>query len=97
MPYEVDLSDHFQDVDSVLAISFQIAIHNQRKQAKPAGEDLPVSKHCGKARQSLLHHGDGTPGASTVEMLEKKQGELEERRRRRDETVHALLLFCCLC
>jgi hypothetical protein len=65
---------------------------------KALGEDLPASKRRGKMKQSLLHQGDGAQGASTAELLEKKQGELEERRkRRRDETVRALLLFCCLC
>jgi len=97
-PYEIDLSDHFLDVDAVLAIAFQIAIHNQRKHAKAIGEDLPPSMRRGAAKQSLLHQGDGAQGVSTAEILEKKQGELEARRkRRRDETVHAFLLFCCLC
>ena len=93
-PYEVDLSDYFQDVDSVLAISFQIAIHNRRKQAMAIGEDpLATSKRRGMIKQSLLHQGDGAQGASIPEILKKKQGELEERRKRkRDETV-----FCCLC
>ena len=91
-PYEVDLADYFQDVESVLAIAFQIMIHNQRKYAKAVGEDLPASKHRGKAKQSSLHQGDGTQGASMAEILEKKQGELEERRKKkRDETVHACL------
>ena len=94
----MDLSDYFQDVDAILAIAFQIAIHNRRKHAKAAGEDLPASKRHGKAKQSLLHQGDGTQGVSTAEILEQKQGELEERRKRkRDETVRTLLLFCCLC
>ena len=93
-PYEVDLADHFQDVDSILAIAFQIAIHNRRKQAKVSGEHLPPSKRRGKAKQAALHQGDGTQGASMAETLERKQEELEERRkRRRDKTVHALLLF----
>ena len=97
-PYEVDLSNYFQDMEGVLEIAFQIAIHNQRKQAKTAGEGLPASKHRGKAKQSLLHQGDGTQGESTAETLEKKRGELEERRKRkRGETVRTLLLFCRLC
>lgn len=96
-PYEVDLADHFQDVDSVLAIAFQIAIHNRRKQAKAAGEDLPPSKRRGKAKQSMLHQGEGAQSASSAEVVEKKQGELEGRRKRkRDETVRTLLLFRCL-
>ena len=97
-PYKVDLSDYIQDVDSVLEIAFQIIIHNRRKQVKAAGEDLPASKHRGKAKQSLLHQGDSAQGESTAETLEKKRGELEERRkRRRDKTVRTLLLFCRLC
>jgi len=97
-PYKIDLSDHFLDVDSVLAIAFQIAIRNQRKHLKAIREDPPISKHCGTAKQSLLHQGDGAQGVSAAEILEKKQGELEVRRKRkRDETVHAFLLFCCLC
>ena len=84
-------------MEGVLAIAFQIAIHDQRKQVKAVGEDLPASKHRGKAKQSLLHQGDGTQGDSTAETLEKKQGELEERRKRRkDETVRTLLMFCRL-
>ena len=94
-PYKVDLADHFLNVDTLLVGAFQIAIRNWRKQAKSVGEGLPASKRHGKARWS---QGDGAQGMSTVEILEKKQGELEERRkRRRDETVRALLLFCCLC
>jgi len=97
-PYEIDLSDHFLDVDAVMAIAFQIAIHNRRKHSKAIGEDLPPSKRRGAAKQSLLHQGDGAQGVSAAEILEKKQGELEARRkRRRDETVNAFLLFCCLC
>ena len=97
-PYEIDLLDHFRDVDSVLAIAFQIAIRNQRKRSKAFGEDLPASKRRGVAKQSLLHQGDGAQGVSAAEIIEKKQGELEARRkRRRDEMVHASLLFCCLC
>ena len=92
--YKVDLTEYFQDVESVLAITFQIAIHNQRKSAKAVGEVLPESKCQGKAKQSLLHQGDGAQGASTAEILKKKQGELEERRKKkRDETVCVLLLF----
>ena len=34
--YKVNFPDYFQDVDSVLAIAFQIAIHNWRKQSKLA-------------------------------------------------------------
>ena len=97
-PYEVILADFFQDVDSLLAIAFQIAIHNRRKHSKRAGEEPPASKRRGKAKRFQLHQGDGVQGASTAEILEKKQGELEERRkRRRDETVRALLLFCGFC
>ena len=97
-PYGIDLSEYFQDVDSFLAIAFQIAIRNRRKQSKATGEDLPASKRRGKAKQSSRHQGDGVQGVSAVEILEKKRGELEERRRRRrDETVHVLLVFCCLC
>ena len=97
-PYKVNLSDYFQDVDCLLGIAFQIAIHNRRKYAKAAGEDIPSSQCRGKAKQSLLRLGDGTQGTSTAEMLEQKQGELEERRKRkRDEMVCALRLFCCLC
>ena len=97
-PYKVDLANHFQDVDSLLAIAFQIAICNRRKQARVIGEDLPASKCRGKAKQSSLLQGDGAQGASTAEFVEKKQGELEERRKRkRDETVCNLLLFCRLC
>ena len=84
-------------MDSFLAIAFQIAIHNRRKCAKAVGEPLPASKRRGKAKQSLLHRGDGAPGASTAETLEKKRGELEERRkRRRDNPVRALLLVLLL-
>ena len=84
-------------MEGVLEIAFQIVIHNQRKQAKTAGEDIPASEHRGTAKQSLLHKGDGAQGESTAETLEKKRGELEERRkRRRDETVRTLLLFCHL-
>ena len=98
LPYNVNLSDHFEDLDSVLAIAFQIAIHNKRRQSKAAGEVLPPSKQRGKVKQALLHQGDGAQGASTAEILEKKQEELEERRkRRRDETVRACFLFCGLC
>ena len=97
-PYKIDLSDHFRDVDSVLAIAFQIAIRNRRKHSKAIGEDPPISKRRGTAKQSLLHQGDGTQGMRAAEILEKKQGELEARRKRkRDETVHTFLLFCCLC
>ena len=97
-PYKIDLLDHFRDVDSVLVIAFQIVIRNWRKRLKAFREDPPVSKHHGVAKQSLLHQGDGAQGMSTAEIIEKKQGELEARRkRRRDETVHASLLFCCLC
>ena len=97
-PYEVNLADYFQDVDSLLAIAFQIAIHNHRKHSKRAGEDLPASKRHGKAKHFQLHQGDGVQGTSTAEILEKKQGELEDRRkRRRDKTVRALLLFCGFC
>ena len=97
-PYEVDLVDYFQDVDSLLGIAFQIAIHNRRKHAKAVGDDLLASKRRGKAKQSLVHQGDGAQGASTAEILQKKQAELEERRRKkRDEAVYASLLFCCLC
>ena len=93
-PYKVDLTEYFQDVESVLAIAFQIAIHNWRKSAKAVGEVLPESKRRGKAKQSLLHQGDGAQGVSTAEILKKKQGELEERRKKkRDETVCVLLLF----
>ena len=96
-PYELDLLDYFQDVDAFLAIAFQIAIHNRRKCAKAVGEPLPASQRRGKAKKDLLHQGDGAPGASTAEIFERKRGELEERRkRRRDEKVRALLLFCCL-
>lgn len=94
--YKMDLADHFQDVDSILVITFQIAIHDQRKHAKALGVDLPTSKHHSKAKQSQLHQGDGTQGVSTVEIMEKKQGKLEERRKRRDEMVQTLLLFYCL-
>ena len=73
-PYEVDLAEHFQDVDSLLAIAFQIAIRNRRKQSKVTGEVLPASKRRGKAKQSSLHQGDGAQGASTAELVEKKQG-----------------------
>ena len=96
-PYKIDLSDHFRDVDSVLAIAFQIAIRNQRKRSKAFGEEPPASKCHGLAKQSLLHQGDGAQGVSAAEIIEKKQGELEVRRKRRDKTVHASLLFCCLC
>ena len=97
-PWEVDLAEYFQDVDTLLAIAFQIVIHNRRKQAKTNNEVLPASRRRGKAKQALLHHGDGAQGASTAEILEKKQEELEERRkRRRDDTVCALSLFCYLC
>ena len=88
----MDLGDYFQDVDSVLAIAFQIAIHNRRKQAKAVGETLPESRRRGKAKEASLRQGDGVQGASTAEVLEKKQGELEERRKRkRDETVRLTL------
>ena len=97
-PYKIDLSDHFLDVDSVLAIAFQIAICNQRKHSKAIREDPLISKHCGTAKQSSLHQGDGAQGVSAAEILEKKQGELEaKRKRKRDKMVHAFLLFCCLC
>ena len=97
-PYKVDLADHFQDIDSLLAIAFQITIRNWRKQVKATGEVLPASKCRGKAKQSSLHQGDGAQGVSTAELIEKKQGELEERRKRkRDETVRTLPLFCRLC
>ena len=96
-PYKVDLADYFQDVNSLLAITFQITIHNWRKSAKVVREELLVSKHHGKAKLSSLHQGDGTQGASTAEILKKKKGELEERRRKkRDKMVCALLLFCNL-
>jgi hypothetical protein len=97
-PYHVDLADHFEDVDSILAVAFQIAIHNRRKHAKALGEDLPASKRRGKMKQSLLHQGDGAQGVSTAELIEKRKGELEERRKRkRDETVCTSLLFYHLC
>ena len=70
--YEVDLSDYFQAVDSILTIAFQIVIHNCWKQSKAGGEDLPASKHCGKAKWSSHHQGDGVQGISAVEILEKK-------------------------
>ena len=96
--YKVNLTNHFQDIDSLLAIAFQIAICNWQKKAKATGEVLPASKCRGKAKQSSLHQGDSAQGASTAELIEKKQGELEERRKRkRDETVRTLLLFCHLC
>ena len=94
----MDLGNYFHDVDAVLAVAFQIAIHNRRKQAKAIGETLPESKRRGKAKEASLHQGDGTQGASTAEILEKKREDLEVRRKRkRDETVRTLLLFCCLC
>ena len=97
-PYEVNLVDYFQDVDSLLVIAFQITIHNCRKHLKRAGEDLPASKHHGKAKRFQLHQGDSAQGTSAAEILKKKQGELEDRRkRRRDKMVHALLLFCSFC
>jgi len=77
-PYKIDLSDHFQDVDSVLAIAFQVAIRNQRKHSKAIREDPPMSKCRGTAKQSLLHQGDGMQGVSTAEIPEKKQGELKQ-------------------
>ena len=96
--YEVNLADYFQDVDSLLAIAFQIAIHNCRKHSKYTGEGLPASKCRGKVKHFQLHQGNGVQGTSTAEILKKKQGELEDRRkRRRDETVHTLLLFCSFC
>ena len=97
-PYEVDLNHFFQDVDALLSISFQIAIHNRRKKAKADGEDLPPSKRHGKVKQALIHQGDGTQGTSMAEVLGKKQEELAERRKRkRDETVRVLLSFSCSC
>lgn len=92
-PHEVDLANFFQDVDSFLAIAFQIAIHNRRKRAKAAGEDLPASKRRGKAKNLSIHQGDGVQGASTAEIFEKKQEDLEARRKKRkDDMVRALLL-----
>jgi len=97
-PYEVDLCDFFQDVDGLLAIAFQIAIHNRRKKAKAGGEELPPSKRRGKVKQAHIHQGDGIEGTSAAEILEKKQEELTERRkRRRDETVRVLLSFSYSC
>ena len=91
-PYELDLSDYFQDVDCILGIAFQIAIHNRRKHAKSIGEVIPVSKRRGKARRAALHQGDSAESASTAEVLHEKQGELEERRKRkRDEKVRTWL------
>ena len=88
----MDLADYFLDVDTILGIAFQIAIHNRRKQAKVIGETLPESRRRGKAKEAMLRNGDGVQGASTAEILEKKQGELEERRKRkRDETVRLTL------
>jgi len=73
-------------------------LHNRKKQAKAYGEDLPPSKRCGKAKQALLRQGDGAQGESAAEVLEMRQGELLERRKRkRDETVCVFPLLCCLC
>jgi len=84
--------------DTLLAVAFQITLHNCQKQAKAYGEDLPPSKRRGKAKQALLRQGDGVQGESTAEVLETRQGELSERRKRkRDETVCVFLLLCCLC
>ena len=84
----MDLADYFLDVDTILGITFQITIHNRQKQAKVIGETLPESRCRGKAKEVMLRNGDSVQGASTAEILEKKQGELEERRKRkRDETV----------
>ena len=57
-PYQVDLTDYFQDINFLLVIAFQITINNQRKSAKVVREELLVSKHCGKAKLSSLHQGD---------------------------------------
>jgi hypothetical protein len=97
-PFKVNLSDYFQDVDTLLAIAFQIALHNSRKAVKASGGTLPPSKRRGKGKQALLRPGDGVQGKSTAEVLERKEGELIERRKRKkDNTVSVLLLFCCLC
>jgi len=97
-PYLVDLSVYFQDVDSLLGIAFQIALHNCRKHVKSNGDALPPSICHRKGKKASLLQGDGTQGASTTEILEKKQEDLGERRKRkRDEMVHTWLLFCCLC
>jgi hypothetical protein len=94
-PFEIDLSDYFQDVDTLLAIAFQIALHNHRKQAKASGEEVPPSRRHGKAKQALLRQGDGAQGESAAEALKKRQGELSERRKR-DEMVRVLLLLSYL-
>jgi len=70
--HEVDLADYFRDVDAVLAIAFQIAIHNRRKHAKSVGVDLLASKRHGQAKQTSLHQGDGAQGVSTAEIIKKK-------------------------
>ena len=73
-------------------------MHNRKKQAKAHGEDLPPSKHRGKVKQALLRQGDGAQGKSAAEVLETRQGELLEwRKRKRDETVRVFPLLCCLC
>ena len=97
-PYEVDLNHFFQDVDALLSIAFQIAIHNRRKKAKADGEELPASKRRGKVKQALVLQGDGIQGTSTAEILGRKQEELAERRKRkRDKTVCVLLSFSYSC
>ena len=63
---------------------------------KAIGETLPKSRHCGKVKEALLHNGDGVQGASTVEILEKKQGELEERRKRKRDKMVCLTLTLLL-